>query len=243
MGPVDFLPNWLSQTLFWIYYNQTLITGLIALFVGLSTILYLKNQQDDERKRKLRSLRAGLPIALSNISRYAADSLNVLQNFLTADGKLLGSEEYDLDAEEEVLKNLPALPSYPSEAFKALQSAIEHAELEDAQKLHEIIAYGQIHEARFRSITGRLIDGTDPARIVTTPNLLGAIRDSLGMYLHVDRAFNYGRESSHKIEELPNAEEAADKLMFMQIDHESARQFVLKHWPPNFPSASLKKNR
>lgn len=257
MEPVDFLWNWLAEILFWIYYNQTLITGLLALTVGWVTVRHLRLQMHDERRRhkelldeqsktqeeirlrKLRSLKAGLPIALSEISQYASDAIELLGKFVTPNGKLVGSEDYDVEHEIEVPKNLPESPDYPASAFKVLQAIIEHADHEDAQKLHEIIAYGQIHESRFRSITSRLLEEKNTRWIVTTPNLMGSIRDSLGMRFHVDRAFDYGRETSGHIGDLPTAEKAADALMWGGQSHEIVRQYVRDNWPPNFPRKSI----
>ncbi len=258
MEPVDFLPNWLAEILFWIYYSQTLITGIIALGVGWLTVRHLRRQfvderirhqdqldadqrrHEDQRNRKLRALRAGLPIALSEIHEYATEAIELLSRFVTADGKLLGSDETDIETFAEIRDSLPPRPEYPSEAFKALQGVIEHADQADAEKLHEIIAYGQIHNSRFRSISARIIDGANPSMITMSTHLLSAIRDSLGMRLHVDRAFDYARETTGHIGDLPSAAEAADRLMWGGQGDDHVRRYVLEHWPPNFPRKSPK---
>ncbi len=227
---------------YWINQQQTLITGLLALIVGGATIYYLHKQigqqqtiADEQNRRRLRAVRAGLPFTLSEIHDYARECIDVLSHLLAKGGSWNGDVEYDYELEQEALRTLPPLPNYPAEAFRAIQVVIEHAELKDARKLQEIVAYGQIQHSRFRGLTGRLIRKEDSSWVVIGANVMSAIRDATGLMLHIERVYDYARETGPDIHDLGDANRASDALLWMNKGGASAREYVREHWPPDFP--------
>jgi len=240
LKPVEFLPTWLSESLFWIFYNQTLIAGLLALTIGALTIQQIRKQMEveresraDARARRLRALKAGLPIALSQLHEYADEMLTALSVYFSPYGELLRlSEDWLVQKISDELET-PNLPKYPREAFEAIQNAIEYAEPNDAETMHEIISYGQINASRFRSIMASLT-GQDKNRVLTETNAHYAVRDALGLKMHIERVFPYSRNSSENILDFPSADEACSKL-HPKLNNERVCKFVAEHWPPNFP--------
>lgn len=242
MEPVDYLPNWLAQLLFWIYYNQTLIAGLLALAVGGVTVHHLRKQialehdrHQNERHRKLLALKAGLPIALSQIHKYADAQFAFLERFFTSDGSFAFVDgdwllKYALEEAQP-----EEIPEYPADSFRTLQFAIEQAEPADAFILHEIIAYGQINESRFRSVAEALNLGSKSSLVLTETNMHYTVRDVLGMKMHAVRAFQFGRNNTDHIEQLADAKEASTKLS-PSLNTQKICKFISEHWPPNFPN-------
>lgn len=234
----DGTPCWLQHTGYWINQHQTLITGLLALLAAGIAAYFLWRQISQEQsrheeliQRKLRAVRAGLPIALSEIHEYADRCIDVLCHIA---GKRTSTEdEYDHENELQILKSVPPVPDYPANAFKALQSTIEYADTTDAAALRRIIAFSQIQNSRFRSLVSRLVHNSDPSFVVTSSNIYNGVRDAIGMRLHAARAFDYGRETSEHIHDIGDADAAVNVLF--NRGNEAVRTHVREHWPPDFP--------
>lgn len=239
---------------FWINQHQTLLTGIVALAVGWATVHFLRKQiaQNaeqiaaektriaDQATRKLRSVRTGLPIALSEIHRYANSCIDFLCVFVRPHRPLEDSEDSDglgVEFDESRRVNPPTIPTFPAESFSVLQAVVEHAEFDDAAQLSQMIAYGQIQKSRFESLAAQLLHREDPHWILTPSNVLSAIRDAVGLRLHMDRSFDYAREISPNIHAMPNAAQANDTLLWMNKGGEAVRKYVREHWPPDFPRA------
>lgn len=239
----DGMPCWMQHVGYWLHHQQTLITGLLAVVVGGVTIYFLHRQisqqqkfADEQSSRRLRAVRAGLPFALSEIHEYSRSCIDILCHFLKRNGELNGDTQYDFELEPQTLASLPVISPYPTEAFKAIQVVIEHAGIGEARKLQEIVAYGQIQQARFRGLTDRVIHGKDASWVVTAENIMSAIRDATGLMLHMERVYDYARESGPEIHDLGDAVRASDALLWLNLGGDNVRKYVLAHWPPDFPN-------
>ena len=226
-----------------LYHYQTLITGVLAIGVGVLTtallwrqirqterqILEANESQEQQRLRKLRALRAGLPIALTRIHQYSNECIGVLLGIL----RMLPSGD-EVVARATAAWPVTALPTYPADAFEVLQRTIEFAEAGDAEKLARAIAYSQIQYSRLSSLYARIYEGGDPDFVVTRSNVLGSVRDAVGMRLHSDAMYDYGRETELHIHQLGDAEKAAEALLMIRGGN-AASQYVRENWPPDFP--------
>ncbi|MCR9270707.1 MAG: hypothetical protein NXH72_12020 [Hyphomonadaceae bacterium] len=142
MEPVDFLPSWLAEVLFWVYYNQTLIAGLLALAVAIRTVSSIRDQinltqatEADRIKRRQRAARAALPATLSQIHRYAQDCINVVRELERLHNDNASSQLLDV-------------PNLPDSALAALSTTIESVDPRDAKKLAGLLAQLQVQNAR-----------------------------------------------------------------------------------------------
>lgn len=257
MEPVDWLPKPMAEVLFWVYYSQDLLTGLITLGVGIGTIyllwrqlnyqrqlfeeqrLHSENRLEEARQRKLMAARSGAAIALSEITEYSYSSLTFLEQFLDNQGNFLGDDL--LDAGLFGTEKLKEAPKYPAGAFKVLQSIIEYADYDDASELHTVIAYGQIQHSRLRSLNDRLVLGKNGGLIITSTNILSRVRDALGMKAHADRCYGFARDVTERIHPFPEFKKLEGSLTGPKLGNSRVVSFVNENWPPNFPRNNVER--
>lgn len=237
----DGTPCWLQHVGYWIHQHQTLIAGLLALAAAAVTVHFLRKQiaqqqrhHDEMIERKLRAMRAGLPIALVEIRQYAVACVAALRHLLQFNGDHLEEADWDETPQEATSGQLPPVRDYPVEAFKTVQALIEHADVENARRLQRIIVYGQIQNSRFRKLIGRIVHNEDRDWAVAAPNIMYAIRDAIGLEMLANAAFDYSREMTPDIHPLGDAQKAMETAMNHRLDVE-VRQFVVDNWPPDFP--------
>lgn len=239
MQPVEWLPGPLAYILFWISQHQTLLAGLAAVAVGYATIRAIREQmasdnraRENERIRKLKALKAGVPMALSRINKYTEDCVDFLLSFLDHDGKLLDKDGFDeLFGKQSGEQKL--VPDYPFDAFEAIRATIEHSDASESETLHEILAYAQIQHSRFSGTSAALM-GLDPHRILISLHLWNDIRDVIGLQMHTERLYGWARNTSSNIRPLCSAEHAGkSSLLFRANDKITGH--IKGNWPPNFP--------
>ncbi len=168
-GLYDFFNEW-----------QTLITGLIALFVGKWTVSNLKQQMQLQRSQQERSeqrkelvAKAQLPDALADITRYASTCLSRLVE---------NGNHFEA-------------PEHPADAIGVIKTALEFVAQEPAEVLFELIRYYQVHNSRL----------ADP---VGTYWRFERAANAVQLYWMAERLFIYARGEEPTVKEAkPNLQE------------------------------------
>ncbi len=239
MQPVEWLPGPLAYILFWISQHQTLLAGLAAVAVGYATIRAIREQiasdnraRENERIRKLKALKAGVPMALSRINAYTEGCVDFLLSFLDHEGKLLEEDGFDELFRKQSGEQKP-VPDFPFGAFEAIRATIEHSDATESETLHEILAYAQIQHSRFSETSAGLM-GLDPHRILTSRNLWNDLRDVIGLQMHIERLYGWARNTTSDIRPLCSAEDAVRSSLLFSAS-ENIAGHIKGNWPPNFP--------
>ena len=253
MQPVSWLPDWLSYPLFWIYLDQTLLTGIFAVGIGLLTVRKISEQikqaksqttelvqssweqlretlehnqsiEELKRKRESRAAKAVLPAALSDIHEYCEFCIEYV--------KII--HEYvenqgDPPSDE-------AFPEFPSEAMYSVATAIKSADTTDAKKLAGILAAGQVHRARLRGLRDSIYEqGRHRNHITTQIDIARAYFDTLGLLKLTDRAYDYGRGQATHIGEIDDAESTVRTAhVSFHLEFDLLDERIHRLWPPDF---------
>lgn len=242
MEPVDWLPAPLAYTLFWISQHQTLLAGGAAIVVGYLTIKAIRDQirsdqqlREDERTRKVRAMKAGIPFALSRISEYTEECLRYLEGHLDKNGKFRESDGFDeLFHPQEDSPSALSSSIYPHDAFDAVRVTIEFASLKEAEVLHLILSYAQIQHSQLMSTVAAL-SGRDTNAALTHRDVWRDIRDVIGLQKHAERLYAWARGTEDCIPPLCNAQEAAKSWWFRGLSSQEISAFIEHNWPPDFP--------
>ena len=191
LGVLGPLPSGVAN---WIKDWQNLIAALFA--IGAAILAYhsarqqLKQndrQEGNRRSKKHASVRAMLPLALSQITEYAQNSACALID-------LLGLCQDELFPPNSSIENLPQ--PLPHETLKVLAELIEYSDDIDASLVEAMVAWIQIHDARVRRV---IRDNQDPAgTVVVRTNISGRIIDAASIYAAAATLFNYGRRREHR---------------------------------------------
>jgi len=189
--PVDFLPHWLAETLFWFYYNQTLIAGLAALSIGWLTVQEIRRQIRvsegqfaEEQKRQLRVDRAYLSQSLSEITKYSIDCLQALTE------QLYKFEEDTADLTQTGF----SIPEFPHRAFASLRPVALNEDGDTFTVLATLISFAQIHRARLESISADMSSNSSKASIAQhKANLYSPICDTVELEAWAASLFQYAR--------------------------------------------------
>lgn len=227
MEPVSWLPGYFSYPLYWIYLNQSLIAGILALVAAYFTIKVIRGQIDQAQrseverfKRRNRAARASLPFALSEFVDYAN---NCRSNIIVVELAVQNSLP---------LTSAVTLPSYPALAAAKIADAIETADADNSKKLASILAYAQIYHARLTEFVE--LSNRSPIP-VSKRDCNNRYYDTLCLKKLCARAFEYGRGEVEAIGAVCTSTEAIAELRvswgFMNPDLE---QIVRERWPPDF---------
>jgi hypothetical protein len=245
MVPAERLPEPFNELFFWVYYNQALIAGLLALYVGWLTVKSIRSQIDDEktaredkRKRELLSLKAGATLSISEIYEYAGNCIKYLDSFLLSNGALNGDLAFDVVFDKEQKSKQLALPAFPIEALRVLQELILHSDPDDGKALHEILAFSQVHRSSIVEVVDALLGKSDEGLLVSTANVYSEIRDCLGLRQHMVRLFGWARTTEDRILPLCSADEAGDALMWSHLGRTEMIEYVRANWPPRSPAST-----
>ncbi|KJS27564.1 MAG: hypothetical protein VR75_02520 [Hyphomonadaceae bacterium BRH_c29] len=233
MEPVTWLPRWIAETLFWIYYNQTLIAGLTALAVGVITVGTLRQQIaeskqiESERNTKLhRANIAGLPITFVEIMDYAelcwTARIAIISQWATFQA-WDQQTEFSIQFQE---------PPFPHEAFASVKTAIETADADDAEKLSDLLAFGQVHHSRSRSLIRQFsLQTIDRTYCTTKDEVQRSARDSLELWFRASRGLKYARRHSDHVEDLPGVDATNEFFFSMPLAmREEMRTYLEQNW-------------
>lgn len=183
MVQVDWLPEWLSYALYLIWLDQTLIAGTLAALGAAATVIYLHKQiaqtdihHRDEHVRKHRMLRAGLPAALAELSKYAEDC-----------GRLVWEHRHSASASG------TTIPDVPGEALRNIQAAVATADEPAVSDLEKLIRFFQIQTSR--------LDRIASGATLTSHESADRFRDAVFLKAATNRLFSYARGDA----EVPDA--------------------------------------
>lgn len=226
MKPVDWLPDILSYPLYWLYLDQTLVAGgmaIIAAFITVRAIRDQISQQDklegERLKRRNRAFRAALPYALSEFMQYTDNCLHCIHELRRSHDEGFPVSNW-------------SAPSYPVEAASKLSDTIECCDVDDAKKLAGILAWGQIYDAR---LSRYLQQPEDQVRVVPEVDFRQLYYDTLCFKKLVDRAYEYGRGRELHIEEICSVDAAISTLhVSFRVTDDVLDEMVRRRWPPEF---------
>lgn len=206
----------------WLYHYQTLVTGIAAVLVAAGTVVYLHWQFAVQRRQRLRVHRAGLPLALSELSGYASACAKEIARLDLMSNTLSDDEQR------------AAFPEFPSGALIAVRDAIEAVPAGNAQVLSELISFAQVQRARLERLIDRFSGQSSNSQWCVSSNDFGdRMRDAIGLYAFVDRVFPFARGRSEQIGEFCSAEEAKGKLRInFGISAVQLVDDAVRHWPP-----------
>lgn len=158
---------------------QGLGGSLIGAFVTCVTIIVMIHQirtdnsrHEESRKRRALALRARMPEALNDISRYNNDCFDLLHT------------------------NQTNLLPRPISALEVFRSCIEYIETIDAQRIFEAISFFQVHEARLENYLQQTSNRTPSS---TNGNFSDRIRDLVELNLLFSNMYPYARGEAETI--------------------------------------------
>lgn len=233
MEPVSWLPTWISWPLFWITTHQTLLTGAAAIYVAWRTVDAIRTQmrqsaesEHDVRRRRHLATIAGLPISFVEVMEYANDCWDTWVSLLNK-----WDAVKDWDGKEHVDFGI-IRPEFPYDAFHNIRAAIETANAEDAEKLSDLLAFGQIQLSRFSKLISQFhVDSIQHDTLVTKINVSRAARDALELHFRASRGLRYARRHTAHIEDLPNFTAVEEFLFFLPASLEDElRDYLSKVW-------------
>lgn len=209
----------------WINKWQNLIAAIIA--TGAAIVAYrsateqLRQNEQQERNRRSRkhsSVRAMLPLALSQVIQYAQASAFALNDLIP------------LCQGETLPRNIPInnLPQpLPHDTLKVLAEFIEYSDAIDASLVEAMVAWIQIHDARVR---GLIRDHQDPSgtAIVLRARIEGSIIDAASIYASAAALFDYGRRRDDRPPATIVWENVRSALTNMRMwDHQHPRLYQI----------------
>ncbi|MBB4375620.1 hypothetical protein [Bradyrhizobium sp. SBR1B] len=193
--PLIYLPEGWAAFFKWLHNWQTLVAAGVALLAAMlafhnTTRSLTHSEQLDFRRRarKHAAIRAMLPLALAEITRYTHESVAELKKLL---------EKCD----EETLPKGAAceefVRSLPTESLSTLSEFIEYSEEADVNLMEAILARVQIHDSRTRSLvtanspySGGVVIRTELENLIIDAAIINAGTTSFFNYArrHVDRS-------------------------------------------------------
>ncbi|MEM8635815.1 MAG: hypothetical protein AAGF33_12635 [Pseudomonadota bacterium] len=251
MEPVDWLPEWIAYPLFWIWLNQTLITGFFALAAAVLTVRVIRQQiaQEkvlaeqslnreeqritDEISRKHRAARAGLPLALTEIYEYSDACIKRLLQYVANGGHINTDIHFDVEFDQELQKLDRTRPEFPTAALQIIRDTIEYLEFKNAKTMQITIAFAQIQKSRFNSVLDSLHHADQFTPVATTADVFAAIRDALGLQMLTNAAYNFARGKSEDIGTLCSNLDARHKVEVSYYAKEPLARFIEERWPPS----------
>lgn len=178
----------------WLHHWQALIAATvastvasIAAFVAFQntsrSLAHAEGLEVNRRIRKHAAVRAILPLALSQMNAYAANSARSLKDLISkCDGETLPGGT----APDSLVQILAP------ETLETLTDFIEFTDAGSLTVLEATVAWIQIHDSRMRRLVQ---DNTDPSTssLVLKTELEGRIIDSASIYAGASVYFNYAR--------------------------------------------------
>lgn len=162
-----------------------MIAAVLAYWNTTRSISHARQLDKEKRTRKHAALRAVLPLALSDITQYAAKTsvglirlINLCENEVAP--KIAVARELQIEA-------------VPSSSIDELAEFIEYSEARDAEVLEATLARIQIHDARLRRL---LESAASDQGVVTRHNLESLVVDAAIVYAGASSFFAYARRSA-----------------------------------------------
>ena len=174
---------------------ETLVTGFAAVFVAWLTIGKLHEQirqtgeiADDQRQRRARAARALLPLALSEIGRYATDCISLLYALKPL---FPGGGALDRTRIGQPLP-IPSLPRLPENVLSLVKECIEFGDAAPAEAMTDLIRHFQVQNYRLSEDFSKL-HLNDGVHLVLWANIEQAILDAADLYARAGALFMFSR--------------------------------------------------
>lgn len=165
---------------------QTQISGFIAIaaaLIGAAVILHQtdihRRSEKMRRERRADALRTVLPIALMELSNYAARSVVRLS-------ELLARSTTDPIVEPDF-----RVPQLPDGTLPTLIELITVLDTEHSKPIKTLVGKIQIHHARMRDTRTRAKN--DDGNILLRQNVISRMVDAIEIYARCDMLFRYAR--------------------------------------------------
>lgn len=188
---------------------QTILAGFLAVLAAKLTVDAIGDQiaqtdrhEEDRRQRKNRAARAELPAALSLLTGYANNCLDLIK-FIPFDG----DERVLLPAETSF-----AIPSIPQEALATLRRCIETSDDTVYDAMATLLEKIQVQQSRLKNIAHDVIAPSN--RIVTRSQLAGAAVDANEIFARINLMWDYARRDSETIRKTLVAADLINNLRF-----------------------------
>jgi hypothetical protein len=124
---------------------QTLIGGLLALFGAILTVRGInrqigetKNEVEAAKKRDEFAAKAVLPLALSQLSQYGVDCIELVNPLITG-------QRREVDHGDET-------PPVPNDVIEVLQGSARFADDKNANRIAALLGKLQVQQARLRTL-------------------------------------------------------------------------------------------
>ncbi|MET3907095.1 hypothetical protein ABID59_001426 [Bradyrhizobium sp. S3.3.6] len=188
--PSIYLPE--GAFLSWLQRWQTLVGATVAMIAAAlayynttRSIKHARQIDSEKRARKHAALRAVLPLALSDITRYAAATVNELKEMIErCDREALPKNSATSALSDEAV---------PSKSLDVLAEFIEYSEAMDARLVETTLARIQIHQARLQSL---LVSDRSAHGVVTRHQLESLVVDAAIIYAGASSFFAYARRAA-----------------------------------------------
>lgn len=165
-----------------LYDWQTLFAGLLALLGALITVYFIQKQirqtsdlANDVRTHEEFAAKAVLPLALSQLSRYGQDCIELL-NPLTEEPRSVVSEAAQT-------------PRLPENVISVLQESARYAEPAVASQIAALLSKIQIQQARLISLLAR-----NSGKQLTEYEGVSAMIDAADVYARTAELYDYARD-------------------------------------------------
>jgi hypothetical protein len=209
---VDGVPNTPNNP---VYHYQTLIAAALALLAAGLTVHYIRKQieQSDKQhkenlkashaqieaanklhreniERNARSVRSNLPLALSEISDYSGQCVDLLS-------KIFPGFEEDENIELQI-----EVPELPITALSIVTELISLTEEKNAEKLQSLLRFIQIQHSRLKSLQGNISPNRPNSDLIIKSNLHSNVLDAFALKRMTDHFFYYARWEEDVISEV-----------------------------------------
>lgn len=200
----------------------TLLIGGISIFLVYRHQEYIQDKDIDERRRQLRASRAGLTLALSELTDYAEKMYRAFSDLVA---------QFDDHDRLPDAYTMPAFPLISDGPLNIINDCIVLADEEDAIPLSHLISFAQIQKSRSQGRIESIANSSISGRNTTQEDLLHDTLDAAILYAATIRCFAYARNETVHIHPFPpldglggralNEPHAAEKLI---------RAFLERHW-------------
>ncbi|QWG11034.1 hypothetical protein KMZ29_14730 [Bradyrhizobium sediminis] len=207
MGVSNWLHHWQSLIAATIASTIASIAAYVAFQNTSRSLVHAEGMEKNRRERKHAAVRAVLPLALSQVNSYAANSAQSLNELVSkCDGETLPHGT----ATDSLIQILAP------EALETLTDFIEFTDRGSLEVLEATVAWIQIHESRMRSLVQ---DNTAPStsRLVLRNELEGRIIDSASIYAGASIYYNYARRRETDLPILLTWDKVRDALRNMRF--------------------------
>ena len=235
------MPCWLNHVFFWIHDHQTTIVGLPAALFSGWMVWQIRQQiehhdklEERRRQRKLRAKKARLPIALTEINRYADNNIRALFHSLNC-----GNDEQlgKLGDPQKLGPSTFGLNEYPARALTIVTDAIEDAEDSDARALSHLVSFSQVNHSRLKALQDTVDSGVpENKKTIVENEFFNSIRDILELIARVDCCYGYARGMNKHIDPFPEFHNFAryePELTDLEIKSR-LNKYLKEHWQPDW---------